>query len=332
MWEHVVAASASGQDVGELVVKRCGAAAPTGRNALIAGAAANRGGGLWGLAKRPRSSEAGGRQTLSLRLAAPPNQADLAGEYALASAPKGRAYVFAEAENSTAAQLATGTAWAAINGASASVPAGDHPTDVSFEGTVAEQYNAIPRQARPFTAAWAAAAEDEKVTANVISVADEMAGPLDTIGQAREVSKAVRRAPADGAEVLAGTGRAHCRTAPLPQRRLRRGNALQEMRAREANMADRHERLPEEQVQSMLFDLFARQQYWTFRDLVDKTNQPAVRGGARTARPRPADAANGWARGRPCSAGATNDRAGAPQKDSYRRCHLPRQRSRAQHV
>jgi len=71
---------------------------------------------------------------------------------------------------------------------------------------------------------------------------------------------------------------------------------MQEMRAREANMADRHERLPEEQVQSMLFDLFARQQYWSFRELVDKTNQPAVRGDARTARQRLAGVANGWAR------------------------------------
>ena len=69
--------------------------------------------GLPGALTRPRYSEAGGRQALTLRLAAPPNQTDLAAEYALASAPKGRAYVFAEAENSTDAQLVAGIGWAA---------------------------------------------------------------------------------------------------------------------------------------------------------------------------------------------------------------------------
>ena len=45
----------------------------------------------------------------------------------------------------------------------------------------------------------------------------------------------------------------------------------------DAQSAGRHERLPAEDVRSILFTLFAQRQHWSLRELIQETNQPPVR-------------------------------------------------------
>ena len=131
----------------------------------------------------------GGQTVLQLRVSQPDGRVD---EYALSDDGVPRAYVFAETENGTADGAVERAPRPAASGLTC--VDGAH-TDVSFEGTVAAQYSAIPAG----TAADAAArrvvrAED---TISVSIRGDDMSsGPApDYVPAAREaLARAVRRA------------------------------------------------------------------------------------------------------------------------------------------